>query len=106
MQRCPLVQKPVNRRDEHGGVWFGLWRSRAYRAAICFLSKYDGPFAHDRPLAVSRPLTLVAGWTWQLNSNRHHGGMRRTNTPGRIRTSDRRIRNPLLYPAELRAQVT
>ena len=26
-------------------------------------------------------------------------------TPGRIRTSDRRIRNPLLYPAELRALV-
>jgi integrase len=26
------------------------------------------------------------------------------NTPGRIRTSDRRIRNPLLYPAELRAR--
>ena len=25
------------------------------------------------------------------------------NTPGRIRTCDRRIRNPLLYPAELRA---
>ncbi len=25
-------------------------------------------------------------------------------TPGRIRTSDRRIRNPLLYPAELRAR--
>ena len=26
------------------------------------------------------------------------------NTPGRIRTCDRRIRNPLLYPAELRGQ--
>jgi hypothetical protein len=25
------------------------------------------------------------------------------NTPGRIRTCDRRIRNPLLYPSELRA---
>jgi hypothetical protein len=25
------------------------------------------------------------------------------NTPGRIRTCDLRIRNPLLYPAELRA---
>ncbi len=25
--------------------------------------------------------------------------------PGRIRTSDLRIRNPLLYPAELRAQI-
>ena len=27
-------------------------------------------------------------------------------TPGGIRTPDRRIRNPLLYPAELRAQVS
>ncbi len=30
----------------------------------------------------------------------HHG------TPGRIRTCDRRFRKPLLYPAELRGQVT
>ena len=29
----------------------------------------------------------------------------RKNTPERIRTSDRRIRNPLLYPTELRGQV-
>jgi hypothetical protein len=29
----------------------------------------------------------------------------RVNTPGRIRTCDRRIRNPLLYPTELRAQL-
>gem|GEM_PF-5576159 len=29
----------------------------------------------------------------------------RTNTPGGIRTPDPRIRNPLLYPTELRAQV-
>jgi hypothetical protein len=28
----------------------------------------------------------------------------RKNAPGRIRTCDRRIRNPLLYPAELRAR--
>jgi len=28
----------------------------------------------------------------------------KSNTPGRIRTCDLRIRNPLLYPAELRAQ--
>ena len=27
----------------------------------------------------------------------------KTNTPGRTRTCDLRIRNPLLYPAELRA---
>ncbi len=27
----------------------------------------------------------------------------KTNAPERIRTSDLRIRNPLLYPAELRA---
>ena len=27
------------------------------------------------------------------------------NAPGRIRTCDRRIRNPMLYPAELRAQL-
>ena len=31
--------------------------------------------------------------------------VKKINTPGRIRTSDRRIRNPLLYPAELRALV-
>ena len=28
------------------------------------------------------------------------------NTPGRIRTCDLRIRNPLLYPTELRAQLS
>ena len=29
----------------------------------------------------------------------------RKTTPGRIRTCDLRIRNPLLYPTELRAQL-
>ena len=29
--------------------------------------------------------------------------LRMSNVPGRIRTSDRRIRNPMLYPTELRA---
>ena len=29
----------------------------------------------------------------------------KVNTPGRTRTSDRRIRNPVLYPTELRAQI-
>ena len=29
---------------------------------------------------------------------------KRTNTPGRIRTCDPRIRSPMLYPAELRVQ--
>jgi hypothetical protein len=28
------------------------------------------------------------------------------STPGRIRTCDRRIRNPLLYPTELRGPMT
>src|ERR1700722_15643044 len=31
-------------------------------------------------------------------------GIERRNAPCRTRTCDRRIRNPLLYPAELRAQ--
>ncbi len=32
------------------------------------------------------------------------GGDQKQNTPGWIRTSDLRIRSPLLYPAELRAR--
>ena len=33
----------------------------------------------------------------------HGSATQRDNAPGRIRTCDRRIRNPVLYPAELRA---
>jgi hypothetical protein len=64
---------------------------------------------HD--LNISLYLTIKMGTAWGLNCQINKKVFRRTlktlgisGTPDRIRTCDLRIRSPLLYPAELRAQ--
>jgi hypothetical protein len=53
-----------------------------------------------RCLAISGGFRGVAGGRLRTDSSM------KTGTPGRIRTCDLRIRNPLLYPAELRGRET
>jgi hypothetical protein len=58
-----------------------------------------GPSPHRAPPATS-PNASFAMKTAVLRLSEGDSA----STPGRIRTYDQRIRNPLLYPAELRAQ--
>ena len=50
------------------------------------------------------PAQFAISVTHPVTRNYKQQWISRQNTPGRIRTCDLRIRNPLLYPAELRAQ--
>jgi hypothetical protein len=64
-----------------------------------------------KPQPHQNDATVVEGQHFDAAASPHFrfssffGSTRLENTPGRIRTSDRRIRNPMLYPAELRALV-
>ena len=49
------------------------------------------------------PFALVLGT--HTKKGHHEGGLSRYGAPERIRTSDTRLRKPVLYPAELRALI-
>ena len=50
--------------------------------------------------------TLDFGLQTKANASHHRRRLFLSGTPGRIRTCDLRLRRPMLYPAELRAQLT
>ena len=76
-------------------------RASRRHASFTFLSK---PMIWSTP-ASSEPALGLFDEIWLSHQFLLSVGLKiiRENAPGRIRTCDRRIRNPVLYPAELRA---
>lgn len=60
-----------------------------------------------RERGIGEPVAVKwGGLALEALAARFRGGKSRLqSTPGRIRTYDRRIRNPMLYPTELRGHV-
>ena len=64
--------------------------------------RQDATSCSDTATALNSPKSMG---TTKLSGALPRNATRCGNAPGRIRTCDRRIRNPMLYPAELRAQL-
>ncbi len=102
--REKMVPKMVPSGAENGTIHLA---AETYESSsICNESVGEAEDEEDLPNVVSRDSPKQLRCVSPAAARPYSGDEtpRKESTPGRTRTSDRRIRNPVLYPAELRAQ--